>query len=262
MFKDIPPPTLLDPNSTNIYVIGDLMGDIGLLNKMIHLIYNNPSNLPVAGNDKIVIMGNFLNFKRASTYYTIQVLRELKELLGDNLVIIRGAREQVYLKGKQNFIHSAFGQATINSYRIGTGLDAHNKSDLGQEKIRCGVNLKQYVSDHAWVLKNTQHFLELDNYFICSSGVDGEKTLDQQNLSQLMFADETAMGNLSKITKTVVHGRANVPVRGKVEITKKRINVNTNCESTGVLSCVILDDMKGELEDTLRVTRTKEKDAA
>lgn len=226
-----------------IYVIGDPEGQVALLSKMIEKIQDNPSHMPFAANDKIVVMGNFIHPCEPSGQDMIDYLRCTKDILGDQMVVLRGKNEHKILKNRDNFHASDLGKNFIQSYR--KSVTTFNKPI--ENKLMCST----LADDVHWLVKNTKKFYDADKYFVCPSGVDpSKKTLDDQNVNALMYINNRFIMSQKKYEKMIVHGTISGT---KIDIKANRINVNTNCSKTRVLSCAVLDDNKGEVKEIITV---------
>jgi len=245
--KEHKPPLDSDPSMDLIYVIGDPEGQVDLLAKMLQKIQHNPSKLPFAKNDKIVIIGNYIHPKGESGKDMVDLIRSTNEQLKGQVVILQGRNEHRMLKNRSNFHTSDLGKNFINSYRVPA-------TQLGYLTNKKELACSLLVDDLKWLAKNSIKFYETNKYFVCSSGIDPTKdTLDNQNVNALMYIGNRFIDCKKNYGKIIVHGTV---LNNKVEVKTNRINVNTNASNTGLLSCVVLNDKKGTVEEVITVKAT------
>ncbi len=239
------PPLSIDPSTDLIYVIGDPEGQVDLLAKMIEKIQHNPSHLPFAENDTIVIMGNYIHPCEPSGRDMIDYIRDVDAILKDQVVILRGKNEHKLLTNRKAFHISKLGQNFIKSYRDPVGI-------IGYKPRTCPLACLRIVSDMKWLSKNTMKYFETNKYFIVPSGVDPLKeTFDEQNINAFMYMTQRFTESNRVYPKMIVHGT--IGSNKKIQVKTNRINVNTNCSRTKILSCAVLNDKTGKVEELITV---------
>ena len=250
-----PTPTRADPSKNLIYVIGDPNGEVVLLDKMFRKIKNNPSHLPFASNDTIVIMGNFIHESGKHSAKMLAAIKDHAEALDGQVVVLRGRTESHLLKNSSKFYaEGRVGRGYINSYKKPLAFVPHAHGYKIADKQKNGLQGISAMNDLRWLADSTRMFYDCKHYFICSSGINThKKTLDEQNQHSLMFLGQLFWTSSQKFEKMIVHG-SKIATNNKVEIRHNRINVNTDCSETGVLSCVVLDDSKGTVQEIITVT--------
>lgn len=238
----------VDHDTAFTFIIGDAQGRSDLLTKMFAKIENNPSHLPFAANDKVVILGNYIH-ETGNMYDLLQVLKDYKFRRDEQVVLLRGRTEQRLLKFKKNFFTSPIGKNLIDSYRykpVNTRPYGVNWKD--PDKIEA-VALQR---DLNWLAKRTSKYYETDKFFVCSAGVNPNLTLDEQYLNSLMCLGNSMKGSEDKLTKRIIHGHTYEGVKPKIG--KKRISLNTNVSENGVLYCTVMNNKTGEVEEIIQVT--------
>lgn len=243
------PPLSTDSNGGLYYVIGDPQGEFELLDKMLGLIKNNPSKLPFADNDTIILMGNFIHPSHPNAGEFIKALREVKEKLKDRFVLIMGRNEHRFLKNREAFFKSDLGKRVIESYR--TKNYRTNKNTVSDYTKNILVT-KSLVEDRFWLAENLVKFYETNKFFICGSGVNPNLTLDDQYVNALMYTNKSTKRRYPKI---IVHGTVSSK---KLQVKSNRINVNSDCSKTGILSCAVLDDVRGTVKEIITAQKDKE----
>lgn len=243
----------VDTTKALMYVIGDVQGQLTSLTTMLGKILDSSTNNNglLAKNDRVIILGNFLNALGDPPREILECLKEYKTLLRERLVIIRGSTEHALLQGKATVLRGPLGVNLVNSYRTGTGKKPFSISSIENIKYKKGLDQQAMLEDLAWLKENTTEFYEGDKFFVCGSGINPVQPLDKQILQSLMFIRHAFMTHKEKFEKIIVHGTTPTNKKRKVDIRSNRINVNTNPNSTGILSCVVLDDTKGTVVECL-----------
>jgi serine/threonine protein phosphatase 1 len=235
------------PNNDLVYVIGDAQGQLDLLDKMVEVVKTDSRYTPT---NKIVLLGNFLHNKNTNNRLFIQRLKELKDELKDNLVIIRGRNEHSFVTARAMFFKSELGRSIIKSYRVGFNKNFTYATPIYRSKLEKGLNVQKLTDDICWVRDNTVKFFDTHSYFICSAGISPLLDINAQNTNALMYMGTPFLTSNKKFEKVVVHGSEHVD---KVQIKHNRINVNTHPETSRLISCVVLATKKSEVEEVLTV---------
>ena len=97
-----------DKEGGNIHVISDIHGNRGLLRGALQHV----EDFPLAKNDKVIIMGNFLG-ENGNTKDIIALLRCYQALRKDQLVVLKGQTEYELLLTKKKFFASKQGLKII-----------------------------------------------------------------------------------------------------------------------------------------------------
>lgn len=235
-----------DKTKTMYYVIGDVRGRHKKLTQMLHKIMNNPTNFPLAANDKIVIMGNFLKSKNCDSQEVMKLVKSLQEQSQVDVIFIRGGFEHICLKFRRNFLEHKCGLNFVKSYK--TGIKTNSKpysAKFGRTKDG-HLDMITMQKDLIWLGQNTQYFLETKKFFICSSGLVSDTPIDKHTCSSLMFVRGSEIPATNKLEKILVHGN---DLQKKVFKGANRISLDTE----KVLSCTVLDDATGKVQEIITV---------
>lgn len=217
-----------DKSKSLIYTIGNINGDLGLLQETIESI--EESTL-LASNDKIVFLGNFISAKGDSSE-VISLLKEYQEARPDQVVIIRGANEQRMIQSKRNFYQSELGKAVLKCYRIPVSM----YTQLYKNRL----DIKRYMEHVSWLSELPMCF-QSEKFFFVHAGVDPEKDLQKQMMGGFMFISNDFYKSQKMFSHLVVHS---VP-EGKSCIKQNRIGIG--CADELGLRCFVLNDKKSQL---------------
>ena len=199
-----------------IFAIGDIHGCLFELKDLIE-------KLPLDSDSKIIFLGDYIDRGPKSN----QVLEYIIQLKNEyEVVTLLGNHEAMMLE----FFKDP--SSTLAGYFILNGGSATLASYV--------VNGSEYsIPDHhLQMIEKMQVYHETDDYFFVHAGVPNVKLsqLDMdEHLNDLLWIREGFLNSKFKWEKTIVHGHTPTP---EVEITKKRINLDTGCVFNGFLSAM------------------------
>lgn len=191
---------------------------------------------------EIVLLGNYVDYG-PQTKQTIGYVKKLIEQ--DGVIALKGGRDYVMYKSSPNYFKSPAAAPTITSYRGSSTQYIYAKHNR--------IEVKEFIRDRKF-LGSLPCFYETKKFFFCSSGVDPTRALIDQTKGAVMFITSKFHNSTRVYDKKIVHG--NKPVR-KVDLRHNRVNVDTNCWKTGVLSCAVLSNTTGNVLDILSVEDKK-----
>ena len=220
-----------DPTKGWIYAVGNVNGNPTLLNKMISQI----EGCSLARNDKIVFLGNFIS-EIGNNKEVINILREYQSVRPDQVVIIRGAREQHMVLSRKSFFTSDLGKNTLKQYTT------HNA--LFHMLARSRFDKADFVNARTW-LDTLPCYYKSKKYFFTHSGVNPMKDLGKQEVGGLMFIQDLFYKSDRQYEKVIVHTMPTDHCHFK----SHRIGIGQHpTKGKGVLSCYILNDQWPDME--------------
>lgn len=164
-----------------IYVLSDLHGSFDLLKSALEKIEFDKQDLMIINGDSCDRGPN-----------TPLIYESVLGLIDDGFEIIHllGNHESMFL----NFLHKK--DDGIGWYMCGGG------STLSSYK-----NNIQYLNKHLNFISQMPHVVEIGDYLILHAGVNPEKSLENQNLQDIIWIRDEFIGKkLKKITKTIIYG--------------------------------------------------------
>ncbi len=238
-----------DPAGGRIFAVGDIHGEYDKLVEMVGLI----ESYERASNDKVIFLGDYVD-KGPDSCKVVDFLINYQKEDPENVIILMGNHDYHFATFSKKWATKDFSKPTIESYR----RTNWNKRSLVEEYWYPIDTLK--IKEHRAFLKGLPQSYKTDksNFFFCHAGIDPDKETWEQDPKTLMFIREkfTKAAEIDSGYKYIVHGHHKLE-NGKVDIRHNRINVDTACFATGVLSCVVLDDNTGEVVEVLQTKAGK-----
>ena len=209
-------------DSEKIFAIGDIHGCAEELESLL-------SQLPIEKNDTIVFLGDYID-RGPNSKKVIDLILELKK--GQNIVCLMGNHESMaidFIKDPSSAQAGLFimngGSATLASYTL-----------TGDHFL--------IPDEHIAFYQNLELFYETKDYFFVHAGVPNvplKKINSEEHALEMLWVRSSFHKSKYKWSKTIVHGHT---VVDEVEISKKRINLDTGCVFKGKLSAIELPSQK------------------
>jgi serine/threonine protein phosphatase 1 len=230
------------PEGVRIYAVGDIHGQIELLDPLLERIKTHRALNPIQ-RPLTVFLGDYIDRGPASR----DVVERLIEYGSQN--------ECVFLKGNHEVTLISFfteprildewrkygGAETLLSY----GLKLDSEALLKQQADLATELWKALPSHHREFLFNLKSSFTCGDYFFVHAGVRPGITLNAQRDEDLLWIRNDFLDHEKSFEKTIVHGHTPV---ARPEIRPNRINIDTGAYATGVLTCLVLEaDQRGFL---------------
>ncbi len=223
------------PEGVRIYAIGDIHGQIGLLDSLLGRVQTHIAHNPIA-NTITVFLGDYVDRGPAS------------RAVLERLIEYGSQRQSVFLKGN----HEAFlieflreprildewkkygGVDTLLSY----GLRPDSEALLKRQADIASEFWKVLPSTHRDFLIHLKASFVCGDYFFAHAGVRPGIALSAQEEADLLWIRADFLNHEKPFEKVVVHGHTPVT---QPEIRSNRINIDTGAYATGVLTCLALE---------------------
>lgn len=233
-----------DPNGARIFAVGDIHGCYDALLQIITKI----ENYERAENDTVVFLGDYVD-KGPDSKKVLDFLMHYQAEDPEHVKVLMGNHDFHFATFGKNWIKKNWGRITLESY-----------IDKNTTKYYMGKSFQNYdakkIAEHRAFIKSMPYYWETKHFLFVHAGIDPEKEMWEQSPKTMLFIREKFLkGEIDSGHKYIVHGHHKLE-DGKVRFGKNRINVDTACYATGVLSCVVLDAEKGE---PIEVLQTKVK---
>ncbi len=222
-----------------VYAIGDIHGCDDELVRMIKLIKKDLKATPVKRHH-IIFLGDYID-RGPNNKKVVSRIIKLAKSKPKNFVCLRGNHEDMllaYLSNPEEVAYKFFtygGMQTVHSYGIASGTMANAVKNA--VKIRDALK-KAIPGSHLKFLQRLKTHFSLDDYFFCHAGIDPEVSLKKQNPHDLMWIRQKFLTSKSLYNKVIVHGHTPQP---EPKLLPNRINIDTRCYDTGILTCVVLE---------------------
>ena len=232
----------------NIFAIGDIHGCIKQLVSLQNKIFNCPEYKK--DEDLFLYLGDYIDRGPNSKNVINNILELQKE--GTKSFFIMGNHEQIMIDFLFNKINNLRywlelgADKTFRSYDI--EVDEFIKDGFEDEDIDKLRNffLNKINTQHMQFFKNLKLFYDLGKYFFVHAGVNPDKPLSEQNKKDFLWSrSEKFFDENFKFEKIIVHGHT--PEKEVVSL-PYRINIDTGCFFSGILSSVRLNDQNNKRE--------------
>ena len=223
------------PIDTRIYAIGDIHGKINLLTQLIRKIKEDANIRPIR-KVLTVFMGDYIDRGLESKSVIESIINE--NGIGEKITLL-GNHEKLMLSsledvGSMKSWCAMGGIQTMFSYGV----------DVQDIMLRRGYEVAQVAlieavpRHHLLWLRGLQSRYEYGDYFFCHAGVNPDRSLSDQDESDLLWIRHKFTNDKRIYPKIIVHGHSPVD---HVDIRSNRINVDTGACYTENLSCVALE---------------------
>ena len=226
----------------NIFAIGDIHGCLTELT-ILHKKILSHEKFDVK-NDLIIYLGDYIDRGKNSKDIINQILKLKKKEI--KIVNLMGNHDEFminFLFNKKNNIKNwlNFGlDQTIRSY--GIEVVDFIKDGFGDDIIDNlrNILLEKMGEEHTNFFKNLELSFASEKYLFVHAGIDPKKKLENQSKQDFLWSRSSEFFNKDfKTDKIIVHGHT-----PELDIVSHpyRINIDTGCYFSGILSSVCLND--------------------
>ncbi len=230
-----------------VYAIGDIHGCLNEFKSLLNLIEQDLNTHPVP-EYKIVTLGDYVD-RGPDSRGVLDHLILLQKTLP--LICLRGNHDQRMLEFMDipDEVGASFltygGRELLQSY--GVEVTSAKSLKMMSQQLKAQVS-----SSHIKFLDSLELTHQEGDYFFVHAGVKPGIALDKQTPDDLLWIREEFLTHQSPFEKVIVHGHT---PRDEVDIQPNRINLDTYCFDTGVLSCAVLEGNVVRLIQTDPVNR-------
>jgi len=224
------------PKNQRIYAIGDIHGRADLLTQLHEKIQIDAERYK--GKKTIVYLGDYVD-RGEQSRQVIEIL--LSEPLDEfESIHLKGNHEQAMM----DFIEfpdaaaawlSFGGREALNSYGIPL---AHipSMNEVGEIAQKLDDKLPD---SHREFMLNSPHSWQCGSYYFVHAGIRPGVNLDEQTIEDQLWIREDFLGSTLSHGTIVVHGHSITMVP---EFLPNRIGIDTGAFTTGVLTCLVLEN--------------------
>lgn len=229
------------PKGERVYAIGDVHGCLLQLTQLLKAIKRDLKSSPVE-KYHIVFLGDYVD-RGPDSKGVIDRLIKLQRKHA-NVHLLKGNHEEKlldFLDHPEKLARGFFtygGVETALSYGVKSGhLDVAMPN---ARKIRSRL-LDRIPENHMKFFQNLAVSVSIGDFFFCHAGIRPGVKLKKQRDHDLMWIRQEFIASSKLHEKIVVHGHT---PRMKPVVRPNRINVDTKCYASGVLSCLVLEKCK------------------
>lgn len=228
-----------------VYAIGDVHGCLSELKEILSLIDDDLSRQPIE-NHRLIFVGDYTD-RGPNNPETLEFLINLRRTR-PNLTCLKGNHDKglfdfVTRNGSQSTMFFRYGGAsTLRQYRIDIPKQVAEDEWMEPEPNDVPRIVRQAQEkidpSHLHFLNALPYFTEQDDYFFCHAGIKPGVSLDDQAAGDLIWIRDEFLLSDKLYDKVVIHGHTS---RLDVDVHPNRINIDTRCHATGVLTCLALE---------------------
>lgn len=226
------------PEGVRVYVIGDIHGCIGLLERLHALVAEDAGSAPRGTRRIIVYLGDYVD-RGLHSREVLDVLSG-RPLPGFDPVFLRGNHDQQFLDFFEEPRSGAIwfrygGDATVYSYgvRIPETVGALDRFTYVRDELAAKV-----PAAHIEFLAHTQLYCEIGDYAFVHAGIRPELPLDRQVPEDLLWIRDGFLEYDRPLDKVVVHGHS---VSDQPQLREHRIGIDTGACYGNALTCLVLE---------------------
>jgi len=217
-----------------LYVVGDIHGYSGALDRMIDEIYRDLNTNP-SDSCLTVTIGDYVDRGPNS------------KAVIDRLAQNPFPTDFIGLRGNHDDLFQAFmcNPAIAGDWRRIGGLETLHSYGVNIRDVMRGKNYERAAETlsaaipqaHLEFLNSLRVSLTIGRYFLCHAGVRPGIPLELQDTDDLLWIREPFLASKLDFGKVIVHGHT--PVQ-EPEVFPNRINVDSGIYITGRLTCAVL----------------------
>jgi serine/threonine protein phosphatase 1 len=233
------------PPGLRVYAIGDIHGQLDLLERLIDKIWTDKAVRPIV-RPVLVFLGDYLD-RGPSSCQVIDLMIKISDQV--ECVFLKGNHEEIALRCLTDA--SVFeqwlrlgGGETLRSYDVPLLPPSPETIPRMQSAFYSALSGPQLT-----FFRNLENSIVCGDFFFVHAGVRPGIPLDDQKATDLLWIREPFLSSPADFGKIVVHGHSPV---GDVDFRRNRINVDTGAFASQRLSCVAID------QDTVTVLDTRE----
>lgn len=229
------------PDGMALYAIGDIHGCLHQLREMHRLIADDIAARKAA-DWRIIHLGDYTDrgpdSKGVLTFLSDAVERDPRNvMLGGNHDV--GFLEFLSEPSPNSLFARYGGAGTAASY----GVDIDFSDPVALERGHRAL-VKAMPRAHVEFLLSLEFSLGYGDFFFCHAGIKPRVPLADQPLEQLIWIRDEFLDYPGLHPKVIVHGHT--PCR-EPEVRANRVNVDTGCYSTGVLTAFVAEGSEKRL---------------
>ncbi len=225
----------LVPSNIRIYVVPDIHGCLGLLNRVLEMIVETARTAPRQTRKVVVFLGDYIDRDVGSRAV---VDRLLEPMPGFERIFLKGNHEESLL----TFLHEPAslsrwmqigGAATLMSYGVRLPRAGDCLDDARNEL------LQSMPASHLAFFQTLMPCAVLGDYLFVHAGVRPGVPLDEQTSDDLLWIREPFLSHRAPHEKMIVHGHSIVD---QPEFHTNRIALDLGGYATRKTACLILEE--------------------
>ena len=234
-----PQPDYFDVDGGTVYAVGDIHGEITLLESLVEKIRGDVALPGTPGPKTLVFVGDFVD-RGEDSRGALEFLANLA-IPDCEVVLIRGNHEQQMLDflkdpiGQRRWLDWG-GRETLASFGIRSAFPtADDDQYIGiASEFREALGGLLSMVEQRTVLSQ-----QIGNVILCHGGMDPDISITEQNPKYLMWGSESFMTRGGPPGYWYVHGHI---IHEQPRIIGNRIAVDTGAYKTGILSVARITD--------------------
>ena len=237
------------PKGERVYAIGDIHGCLTELEQLLKLIKKDVKKNPVKTH-YIIFLGDYFD-RGPNTAGVVDRLIKLQKKHA-NVICLKGNHEDKFIEFLNDPVikaHGFFtygGFETVQSYGIKNKLLEDPVSNAQKIRDKLFSSLSEMQIEF---LLNLKHSKSVGDYFFCHAGIRPGVELKSQSSHDLMWIRQEFLSHPGLHKKIIVHGHT---PNFEPEFMSNRINVDTKCYDSGILTSLVLEKRSQRIIQTGR----------
>lgn len=233
------------PENIRVYCIGDIHGRDDLLAEILNKITDDASTF--TGRALVIFLGDYID-RGENSREVLEILLN-QSIPGFEYVYLRGNHEQTLL----DFLQEATvaqswvmygGQATLASYGVKVTSILFKRNEFIRIQRELLANLPEA---HRQFIANTVLSYSIGSYFFVHAGIKPKVPLALQRVEDMLWIRDEFLSSKKQFKKCIVHGHS---ISSEVEMLPNRIGIDTGAYSSGILTCLVLQEDQRRLLQT------------
>lgn len=225
------------PEGTRIYVVGDIHGELDLLEELHEKMLADTADQPDAQIVQI-FLGDYIDRGPDSKGVVDWLMRAPPA--GWQRICLKGNHETMvhdFLEDSKTLKRwqQLGASQTLRSYGVRLS-DSHKKVSAGAQQADFA---KKMPNKHRKFYNDLPLFFEMGSYFFVHAGIRPDRALHEQEEQDLLWIRDEFLNSKRDFGKIIVHGHTPV---SKPKIRRNRINIDTGAYMSGKLACLVLEN--------------------
>jgi len=226
------------PKGERVYAIGDIHGCLNEFEQLLKLIKKDLKKNPIKSHH-LIFLGDYFD-RGPDSFGVINRLIKLQSK-HVNVICLKGNHEDKFIEFLADPKKLATGFFTYGGTETAQSFGVKKK--LLDNPLPNAQKIRNMLRDNMSTkqiefLIDLEHSTSIGDYFFCHAGVRPGVKLKDQSPNDLMWIRQEFLSHTGSYKKIIVHGHT---PQAQPEVLPNRINVDTKCYDSGVLTCVVLE---------------------
>lgn len=226
------------PDGQRVYAVGDVHGCLGQLERLLKLIKLDLHQTPIKKH-YLVFVGDYVD-RGPDSAGVIECLVNLQATTR-RVICLMGNHEEKFLgflADPQQLAPGFFAYGGIETSQSYGVTDDQMVNPVANAQAIRQLLIDKIPSSHLRFLRKLKMSFSIGDYFFCHAGIRPGIALEKQSAHDLRWIRHEFLNHAGLHEKIIVHGHT---PGSEPEVLANRINVDTECYASGVLTCLVLE---------------------